>query len=334
MCLPGRKYQATTSSQYRYSINGQEKESELNENITNAEYWEYDSRIGRRWNIDPKPNISQSPYSTFGNTPTLNIDAFGDTLSVGANLQSLDDIKSLAKNNNNRDCIKIDPKTNKLTLDFGNKTPDQIKSILGHDEGLNLLNDLSSSPLNYYYGAEDYTLAYNPSGLASLYYPDENTNPGDHNPSTILNHSNGGLNSRDESIKPIGFDGGVYIKPSASYTENNGSGDVVLNRANIVFHELAENFERTTNKVDYQNKPSNGNSGAHSRAISRERKFWGNGTTNLSSQNSTLLTRQTVLTIFNKVRIQMILINIENGNYKTVGVQNQLESYENSLWDY
>ena len=50
--MPGRKYQQGNSN-YRYSINGQEKESELNENITTAEFWEYDSRIVRRWNVDP-----------------------------------------------------------------------------------------------------------------------------------------------------------------------------------------------------------------------------------------------------------------------------------------
>lgn len=79
MGMPGRKYEATLTSKYRYSINGQEKESELNENITTALYWEYDSRIGRRWNLDPKPNIAISPYATFENNPLFNIDILGDT---------------------------------------------------------------------------------------------------------------------------------------------------------------------------------------------------------------------------------------------------------------
>lgn len=66
--MPERKFQAEAAS-YRYSINGQEKESELNENITTALYWEYDSRIGRRWNLDPVVKFWQSPYSTFNNNP-------------------------------------------------------------------------------------------------------------------------------------------------------------------------------------------------------------------------------------------------------------------------
>ena len=69
MLMQGRTYQATPTSKYRYSINGQEKESELNDNITTAEYWEYDSRIVRRWNVDPRPNVSISPYNCFAGSP-------------------------------------------------------------------------------------------------------------------------------------------------------------------------------------------------------------------------------------------------------------------------
>jgi len=79
MMMPGRKYQSGTAS-YRYSINGQEKDKELNENITTALYWEYDSRIGRRWNIDPRPNISISPYNCFAGNPILYPDNNGDSI--------------------------------------------------------------------------------------------------------------------------------------------------------------------------------------------------------------------------------------------------------------
>jgi hypothetical protein len=43
-------------------------------------YWEYDSRIGRRWNVDPKPNPSISNYATFANNPIWFSDPLGDTL--------------------------------------------------------------------------------------------------------------------------------------------------------------------------------------------------------------------------------------------------------------
>ena len=78
--MPGRKYLASGASPYCYSINGQEKELELNENITTAEYWEYDSRTGRRWNVDPKLTIGVSTYATFLNNPIWYNDIKGDTI--------------------------------------------------------------------------------------------------------------------------------------------------------------------------------------------------------------------------------------------------------------
>ena len=78
MVMPERKFQ-TGSASYRYSINGQEKEIELNENITTALYWEYDARIGRRWNVDPKTIPGISSFSVFNNCPITFIDPSGDT---------------------------------------------------------------------------------------------------------------------------------------------------------------------------------------------------------------------------------------------------------------
>lgn len=66
MEMPGRKWAA---SNYRYSHNGQEKESEVFAGANSAEYWMYDSRIGRRWNIDPVVDESISPYACFANSP-------------------------------------------------------------------------------------------------------------------------------------------------------------------------------------------------------------------------------------------------------------------------
>ena len=77
MGLVGRKFEATSTSKYRYSVNGQEKESDLNENITTAEYWEYDSRIGRRWNPDIIVKPWESPYLAFSGNPILCVDKNG-----------------------------------------------------------------------------------------------------------------------------------------------------------------------------------------------------------------------------------------------------------------
>jgi len=38
-------------------------------NSYTAEYWQYDPRLGRRWNVDPLVYDWQSPYATFNNNP-------------------------------------------------------------------------------------------------------------------------------------------------------------------------------------------------------------------------------------------------------------------------
>jgi hypothetical protein len=69
---------------YGFAFNGQEKDDEIAGagNTMTAEYWEYDSRLGRRWNMDPKPDISISSYACFRNNPIGYFDAKGDTIGI------------------------------------------------------------------------------------------------------------------------------------------------------------------------------------------------------------------------------------------------------------
>jgi hypothetical protein len=67
---------------YRFGFNTQEKEPEINPAVYSAEYWMYDGRIIRRWNVDPKVHPSYSSYSTFANNPIYYIDPLGDTTHV------------------------------------------------------------------------------------------------------------------------------------------------------------------------------------------------------------------------------------------------------------
>lgn len=66
---------------HSYGFNGQEKDDEVSGtgNTMTAEFWEYDTRLGRRWNIDPVTKAWESPYATFGNSPILNNDPLGLT---------------------------------------------------------------------------------------------------------------------------------------------------------------------------------------------------------------------------------------------------------------
>ena len=82
MAQPGRNW---SSGGYRFGYNGQEKTDEVSGqgNHYTAEFWEYDSRSGRRWNLDPRPNVSMSQYSTFAGNPIMFSDYLGDSVVIG-----------------------------------------------------------------------------------------------------------------------------------------------------------------------------------------------------------------------------------------------------------
>lgn len=65
---------------YRFGFNGQERDDEIAGvgNINTAEFWEYDARLCRRWNLDPKPQINMSDYCVMGGNPILFLDRLGD----------------------------------------------------------------------------------------------------------------------------------------------------------------------------------------------------------------------------------------------------------------
>lgn len=91
--MPGRTTPIQTAADltsagtkpYRYGFNGQESDFEINNqggSSYTADYWQYDSRLGRRWNIDPVVKEWESPYSTFANNPIWLSDQSGsDTIS-------------------------------------------------------------------------------------------------------------------------------------------------------------------------------------------------------------------------------------------------------------
>ncbi len=76
--MDGRSFD---TSAYRFGFGGQEKDEDINSNgnVYTAQYWEYDSRLGRRWNVDPLINNypQNSSYSCFNNIPTFLIDENG-----------------------------------------------------------------------------------------------------------------------------------------------------------------------------------------------------------------------------------------------------------------
>lgn len=73
------------ANRYRYGFNGQEKDNEISGsgNSYTAEFWQYDSRLGRRWNVDPIIKEHESPYAAFANNPIWFVDKSGaDTMLI------------------------------------------------------------------------------------------------------------------------------------------------------------------------------------------------------------------------------------------------------------
>jgi hypothetical protein len=77
MNMPGRKYSVGAGA-YRYGFNGQENSDEIAAGLTTAMYWEYDSRVVHRWNVDPVPKSMISPYVVFGDNPIMYVDPLGN----------------------------------------------------------------------------------------------------------------------------------------------------------------------------------------------------------------------------------------------------------------
>jgi RHS repeat-associated protein len=117
MQMPGRKYSQTNSS-YRYGFNGQEKSEDVTTGNYTAMFWEYDSRTGRRWNLDPLANQfpELSPYCTNNNNPIK----FSDPTGAKPNSIHIDDKGKVLLNKNDGD--------NSVFVHKAGTTTDDVKS--------------------------------------------------------------------------------------------------------------------------------------------------------------------------------------------------------------
>jgi len=119
----GRTYTSQTGK-YRFGFNTQEKADEIagEGNHNTALFWEYDTRLGRRWNLDPKPNPSISDYACFAGNPILNPDIKGDSIRTNA---------EGAENTNMALDAILDGKTNPIGFDSD-------KGVLTYDKNVDI----------------------------------------------------------------------------------------------------------------------------------------------------------------------------------------------------
>jgi RHS repeat-associated protein len=183
--------------------------------------------------------------------------------------------KSLAES----DILSLVSKSNKqyvrfgddgrVTLDFGDLDSNEISILKRRDEGLSLLSDLINSGKRILYEATDLILLRDEQGkkISGSMAKDSNL---------VVNASEGGLDSENKRIfRPReGYDGHVIVSSTGTWNELdsfNKTITVLKSRASIIFHELAENLERTKNNIDFNDKGPK--VGAHNLAIRREYKW-------------------------------------------------------------
>jgi RHS repeat-associated protein len=86
--LTPRRSAESVCTSYVFGFNGQEMDNEITGQTgthTTAMFWEYDSRLGRRWNVDPIVKEYESPYMCFSGNPIWFSDPAGDNAGLPDN---------------------------------------------------------------------------------------------------------------------------------------------------------------------------------------------------------------------------------------------------------
>ena len=79
MLTPGRSWVIGSGEGYWFGFNGQEQVDEVygHASLNTAEFWSYEARLGRRWNVDIIQRAYLGSYTCFNNNPIFLVDPFG-----------------------------------------------------------------------------------------------------------------------------------------------------------------------------------------------------------------------------------------------------------------
>ncbi len=269
--LPGRNY---SSGSYRFGFNSQEKDDEVYGSAgtsMTAEFWQYDTRTGRRWNLDPKPQIAISDYAVMGDNPILYYDPLGDIFKIGGDkAKATADVKSMVKKKY-QDLVRVDEKTSEVSIDFesakGRFTEDGVLNQKGYDkfvqgamkdDGIGLINGLATATkedgsdevYEYSVGLSTAGIGYGRKSGAMLlprvFSLGDVCTTGSW-PATNLSITPYSETHPGDVPRP-GVDGAVHLPPGNIYLNDKRLGVSVVHRelrAGLVYHELNENFLRT-----------------------------------------------------------------------------------------
>ncbi len=271
MVMPGRNWTAATASGYGFGFNGKLKDDAMmgNSNVYDFGARIYDARLGRWLGVDVHqakyPNLS--PYNSFNNNPTLLIDPDGKTFYINGNTaQAQQDIKDMIDPFYIDKMVFTDIGGGMMRVDFNWEDG----GTLNHDSGAKLLINLTSASENYVYtvsntydvlhiygtGPEinqaDVTKDVPPSFLGNgEAFGVQNLSETAYQATKMTEEGKlkGASRSQPVDINGIDIDGQVVVAVNGSWVHPDGTD---FSRGEMAFHELWENYERTTNGLPYE----------------------------------------------------------------------------------
>ena len=155
----GRTYTSQTGK-YRFGFNTQEKTDEISGegNHNTALFWEYDTRLGRRWNLDPKPQVNISDYTAMGGNPILNMDWLGDEFVTPEDKKRAEDRKVDLKDK----AAKL-TKQRKILAKSTEKSEEKDAKLKDYDKRIKSLNNAADEIEQLEKSPDQYTFKYVPN---------------------------------------------------------------------------------------------------------------------------------------------------------------------------
>lgn len=174
--MNGISAKAIYSPENRIKYNGYELNDNFDLNLYESFYRVHDPQIGRWWQIDPKPNNSESPFVAMGNNPISQMDLLGDTLRISfkTGFLGLGGTRQVTYNDGSVTNIDGTAYTGKVK-GFLKKAINAVNQITRSNTGAGIVNELENSASNYTivkgdgngYTPSGRTIKFNPSSSSS-----------------------------------------------------------------------------------------------------------------------------------------------------------------------
>ncbi|MBX3238282.1 MAG: hypothetical protein KIT80_05815 [Chitinophagaceae bacterium] len=148
----------------KFKYNGIEQNNDFDLNMYDAFYRNFDPQVGRWWQIDPKPNDSESPYAAMGNNPISHSDFLGDTLTPQLKLLSV-------KPQDNKDGDQKGVIRNATQQEYGHNTMaalgKDILHLVAEFLGFNAIDDAIATVLDPNTSGEEKAVVILGAGLSA-----------------------------------------------------------------------------------------------------------------------------------------------------------------------